>query len=94
MSYWRQDSDGWIWRVYEGEGGSGKPNIKGPLEDTTDLYIIRFDTGWWIVSAADVKGDSAREDWIKQVIKGGGKRIAGPFEDPTSAKAAWRLIYG
>lgn len=90
---WHQDSDHWVWRVYDGpELNSGAVSQKTG-EDTTDIYIIPHKNEWWIVDAKSLM-DSDGGDWIQRVSAGEGVRIAGPFIDAKSAKAAWRVMYG
>jgi hypothetical protein len=81
---WHQDSDQWIWRVYDAN------NVNGPGEETTNIYIIPFTKGWCLIDATDVM----EGDWIARVMAGEAKCVAGPFANANGAKAAWRLIYG
>jgi hypothetical protein len=83
---WHHDSDGWVWRVYEG-------NVvdKGVEERTTNIYIVPLGGELWIINADKLmKGG----DWIAEVEAGRVARIAGPFDTMDAAKAAWRIIYG
>ena len=90
---WHQDSDRWIWRVYEaGESSAGAVSQKGK-EDTTDIYIIPIENQWWVVNAKKLY-DEHRQDWVQRVQEGKAVPVAGPFAHENDAKAAWRLIYG
>ena len=89
---WHQDSDRWIWRVYGGLH-SGYGAVTGNGEDTTDIYIIPYPDGWWIVNAKLIMEED-KEHWIQRVNEGESIRIAGPFREEEHAKAAWRVMYG
>jgi len=92
---WHQDSDRWVWRVYDGpELGTGAVSQKTG-EDTTDTYIVPLAGVWWIVNAKLVTNEH-KNDWIEMVKAGDEQvaRVAGPFEKLDGAKAAWRLMYG
>jgi hypothetical protein len=88
---WHQDSDRWIWRVYDGLDGRDAVTSTG--ENTTDIYIVPRNDGWWIIDAQALMDKGEPEDWIVEVNNGGGVPIAGPFADEQHAKAAWRLMY-
>lgn len=80
--------------MYDGPDGKEAVNPRGG-EDTTDIYVIPYDDGWWIVNAKAVT-ETFKESWVEMVNEGDARivRVAGPFEKLDSAKAAWRLMYG
>jgi hypothetical protein len=86
---WHQDYDRWIWRVYEDNGVTPKGG-----EDVRDIYIVPQKEGWCIVSAKTLMESNPKNDWTQRVAAGEGVRIAGPFANENSAKAAWRLMWG
>jgi hypothetical protein len=81
---WHQDSDQWVWRVYENHAIQ---------KATTNIYIIRQKDGWRIIDA-EVLCETDKHNWVGRVTKGEGVCIAGPFAELDHAKGAWRVMFG
>lgn len=90
---WHQDSDGWVWRVYDAKSATSSEAVTSDGEDTSDLYIIQRKDGWYLINAATITEED-KEHWVKRVQEGEGVPVAGPFAELNSAKAAWRLMWG